>query len=312
MVSFFIFLLSFRRQTEMSNKGNLTLYIGPMFAGKTTHLINSILQYSKQRKSCITFKFSQDNRYSVSKVVSHDHLLLDAVSCSELMPFLSKAVEFDVIAIDEGQFFPDIVEFAEALFSNNKTIIISCLDGTYQRKPFGDVLELITIAEPFKKMHAKDLETNTSAAFSKRIVNIDKLVVIGSGEIYHSTNRMDYFNKLTNGEIHLFLSQSLEKRKKFIAQGLKNKTNIYKINTSDQNSENLSLPDIEQMRQYDVIAIDDISVFPNICDWADSLANDGKLVILSSPILSQHDKKPRKELINLIPLCEYVEKDGSI
>jgi thymidine kinase len=38
---------------------------------------------------------------------------------------------YDVIGIDEGQFFPDIVSGCEALAKAGKTVIVAGLDGTF-------------------------------------------------------------------------------------------------------------------------------------------------------------------------------------
>lgn len=43
-------------------------------------------------------------------------------------------MEFDVIGIDEGQFFPDLLLFAETAANAGKTVVVAALDGTFQRK----------------------------------------------------------------------------------------------------------------------------------------------------------------------------------
>ena len=53
---------------------------------------------------------------------------------SQLEPYMDMV---DVIGIDEGQFYPDLVEKAEEFVRKDKIIIISALDGTFDRKPFG-------------------------------------------------------------------------------------------------------------------------------------------------------------------------------
>lgn len=39
-----------------------------------------------------------------------------------------------VLGIDEGQFFPDIVSFCEDMANAGKLVIVAALDGTFQRK----------------------------------------------------------------------------------------------------------------------------------------------------------------------------------
>lgn len=58
--------------------------------------------------------------------------------------------EYDCIGIDEGQFYPDIVDFAENAALNGKIVIISALSGSAFRQPFNDVLDLIPKCEKIK------------------------------------------------------------------------------------------------------------------------------------------------------------------
>ena len=55
---------------------------------------------------------------------------------SQLEPYIDMV---DVIGIDEGQFYPDLVDKVEEFVRKDKLIIISALDGTFERKPFGQI-----------------------------------------------------------------------------------------------------------------------------------------------------------------------------
>ena len=41
--------------------------------------------------------------------------------------------EVNVVGIDEGQFYPDLLEKAEEYAHKDKIVIISALDGTFER-----------------------------------------------------------------------------------------------------------------------------------------------------------------------------------
>lgn len=69
-----------------------------------------------------------------------------AIKTSNLQEIIEHARKFEVIAIDEGQFFPEIVEFCEQLANEGKIIIVAALDGTFQRKAFGNIINLLPIA----------------------------------------------------------------------------------------------------------------------------------------------------------------------
>jgi hypothetical protein len=58
--------------------------------------------------------------------------------------------DVDVIGIDEGQFFPDLLEWCEEQMNkHHRMIVIAALDGTFQRAPFGKVLNVSTEREAF-------------------------------------------------------------------------------------------------------------------------------------------------------------------
>ena len=76
------------------------------------------------------------------------------MKAAKLQEVEEKAQKFEVVAIDEGQFFPDIVEFCEAMANKGIIVIVAALDGTFQRKPFGKILELLPLAEKVTKLTA--------------------------------------------------------------------------------------------------------------------------------------------------------------
>jgi len=88
------------------------------------------------------------------------------------------------IGIDEGQFFDDIVEFAEKMANSGKIIVIAALDGTFERKRFGRVIDLIPMAERVEKLDAVCMDCKEAAAFTKRLTTSKETEVIGGSETY--------------------------------------------------------------------------------------------------------------------------------
>jgi thymidine kinase len=75
-----------------------------MFSGKTTELIRRLRRYQIAKHSCLIVKYANDDRYSESDIVSHDHQSLAAVSARHIAEFKHKTLDYDVVGIDEGQF----------------------------------------------------------------------------------------------------------------------------------------------------------------------------------------------------------------
>ena len=96
--------------------GSIEVIFGPMFAGKTTELLRKVKTYTIAHKKCLVVCSAKDNRYTTENfVVSHDKITSKAMKVSSLEEILPYYHDYDVIAIDEGQFFPDITDKAENL-----------------------------------------------------------------------------------------------------------------------------------------------------------------------------------------------------
>lgn len=176
--------------------GSISLILGPMFSGKTTELIRNIKRYSIANKKCIIYKHEMDNRYDNDKITTHDNVKWDAKCYNNLLNLLEESMEYDIIGIDEGQFFPDIVAFSEKLASCGKIIIIAALDADYKRNPFGRILDLIPLSENIIKLKAICGYCKNDASFTKRLIFSEKIELIGGSEIYMAVCRTCYIKKI--------------------------------------------------------------------------------------------------------------------
>lgn len=53
--------------------------------------------------------------------------------------------------------------------NSGKTVIVAALDGTFQRQPFGPILNLVPMAESVIKLKAVCMICFNDAAFTKRL-----------------------------------------------------------------------------------------------------------------------------------------------
>ena len=178
--------------------GHLSLIIGCMFAQKTTELLRRVRRYQSIGYQVLVANYAADTRYGKDRVSSHDKefeaaVCVDRLECLEAMV---RSGSYHVLAIDEGQFFPDLFEKVTAWADELPIhIVISGLDGTSDRAPFGDMLRLIPHAEEVERLSAfcAVCRDGTVAVYSKYVAG-DKGddVVIGAGESYHPVCRRHY------------------------------------------------------------------------------------------------------------------------
>lgn len=182
-----------------SSSGTLELIIGCMFSGKSTLLLNKMRQHKLLDNKVMAINHKIDNRYTENAIVSHDKDRFSALCVDSLMPLIQSQdyMEAVVICIEEGQFFCDLYEFVfHAVENDNKYVIVSALDGDYNRKPFWNVLKLIPLADTVEKRNALCIECKdgTLASFSKKIVENRKneRICVGSQEKYIPVCRHHY------------------------------------------------------------------------------------------------------------------------
>lgn len=88
--------------------------MGTMFAGKSTELLRRLNMHEIAGRRVLRLKFAADERYDNSCAIStHSGLKKEAIPVNTLSEVGNSWKQFDVIGIDEGQFFMDLVNFAE-------------------------------------------------------------------------------------------------------------------------------------------------------------------------------------------------------
>lgn len=178
--------------------GKLTLIMGPMFAGKTTALLRIIENYEILRKSAIVVNHISDKRYGESSICSHNGQRRDAVSVDRLAD--APCIMHDLVVIDEAQFFGDlretITEWLQSEHHVGRHIVVAGLNGDASQKPFGQILDLIPLADEVIHLTALCLVCNdgTPAHFTIRCpagkaVAGDAQVHVGGSDEYMAVCR---------------------------------------------------------------------------------------------------------------------------
>ena len=182
----------------MEFNGKLELIIGNMFSGKSSELIRRINREKSINKKILVINFIGDNRYSKNSVATHDNLKVNCLKLEKLSDITENMIQqYDSFFIDEGQFFPDLFSKVQQLVDTyKKHVVVSGLDGDFNRNPFGDILKLIPICDTLDKLTAYCCKCNngTSAPFSKKKTGSTSLIDIGGNDKYIPVCRYHYFN----------------------------------------------------------------------------------------------------------------------
>uniref|UniRef100_A0A3Q3Q9E0 Thymidine kinase n=1 Tax=Monopterus albus TaxID=43700 RepID=A0A3Q3Q9E0_MONAL len=166
----------------------------------STELMRRVRRFQIAQYNCLVIKYAKDTRYSDSDMVTHDKNTMEAIPAACLEHVRPLALQACVIGIDEGQFFRDVVEFCEEMANLGKTIIIAALDATFQRKPFGNILSIVPLAESVVKLNAVCMQCYKEAAYTKRIGTETEVEVIGGADKYQAVCRKCYGGLMVDKE----------------------------------------------------------------------------------------------------------------
>jgi thymidine kinase len=178
---------------EIGKRGSIEVITGSMFSGKTEELIRRLRRAQFAGLKVEIFKPSIDNRYSETRVVSHDEKSIVSTPVDNASAILLLSADVKVVGIDEAQFFDNsIVEVCNKLADNGIRIVIAGLDMDFMGKPFGPMPALLAIAEYVTKVHAICLRCGNLAQYSYRKSDEAQVVVLGEKDKYEPLCRSCY------------------------------------------------------------------------------------------------------------------------
>jgi thymidine kinase len=189
---------------EMSNqnsnkKAYLELITGPMFSGKTSKL----LEIYKQCKFCnipvAVINHSEDTRYDATMLSTHDKFMIPCIQTEKISNIWfyenldetynsqigNNHIELrcaDVVLINEAQFFEDLYDCVIDMLKENKKVYVSGLDGDFERKKFGQILDLFPLCDKVTKLTSlcSLCKNGEAGIFSMRLSSDKTQMLIGS------------------------------------------------------------------------------------------------------------------------------------
>jgi thymidine kinase len=181
-----------------------------MFSGKTSKLVEIYKQCIFCNIPVAVINHSIDKRYDDTLLSTHDKVMIPCIQTNKLRDIWyydeglqgsekngniidnqvvlhrlddsAKLINADVIIINEGQFFEDLLPSVQHMLQHNKKIYVGGLDGDFERKKFGQILDLIPLCDKVTKMTSLCglCKNGTAGIFSKRITNEKEQTVVGS------------------------------------------------------------------------------------------------------------------------------------
>jgi thymidine kinase len=183
--------------------GYLEITFGPMFSGKTSNLLQKIHSYldvhrhKRKQKNGLVINHSSDNRSlnGCGNLSTHSSMSkemnprLDFRSVERLSEVPYEMIKgADYIAVDESQFYEDLIPYVSAWLAMGKHVHLSGLIADSSKNSFGEMLSLFPKADHIEQLKAfcvKCKDHHMNAPFTKSKKKKRGQVLVGASDLYY-------------------------------------------------------------------------------------------------------------------------------
>ena len=174
------------------NDSKLEIIIGPMFSGKSSTLIRTLNVYHQVGLRVLYINHIIDTR-SKNHFSTHDTTIqtiqnFDTLKTDSLNKFGEEISSYEVVGIDESQFFDDL-EVCKEWVDHGTSVIVCGLCGDFKRKKFGKILDLIPHSDSVIKLNAWCQKCTRKgklkeAIFTQRVNEQQSQTIVGGKDKY--------------------------------------------------------------------------------------------------------------------------------
>lgn len=178
---------------------SLKIYIGPMFSGKTTKIMKIYNKYIQKNMNIIVINHSLDTNHYNNIMINHNNHQIQCIYKNFLADVTENEIkDIDIILVNEGQFFSDLYTHVKKWVDvMEKKVYVCGLDGDFNREKFGEILNLIPIADKVVKFNANCNSCNNKAPFTIRLTKETTQILVGSDK-YKPVCRKCYISETNN------------------------------------------------------------------------------------------------------------------
>ena len=192
-----------------------------MFSGKTTYLGQKVHRSRLAGVTCVIVKHVRDTRYRTADddvrgptIYTHSKHTISTDSATADLAALTvvEAAKLGdipdglitptaLIAVDEGQFFPDLVETVDGWMRLGFQVVVAALSGDFLRRPFPQVSALIPLATKCTTLSAVCMLCDgprNDATYTLRTVTNTDVELIGAKGMYKSACLTCYLTHSTH------------------------------------------------------------------------------------------------------------------
>jgi thymidine kinase len=177
--------------TDIIKSGKLRIITGPMFAGKTSLLIQKINEAKSLGIPFLILKPSIDNRYKKDSIVSHTGATEKSVLAEIDQEFSFEG--YKEVFIDEIQFFtPKFIDSITNYLQKGVNFTLCGLEKDYLGNEFGSLPRLKEMSSEYILLEGDCELCNKPSTNTFRKTKNNNIIIVGSSDEYSSLCKTCY------------------------------------------------------------------------------------------------------------------------
>jgi len=165
--------------------GRIELICGPMFAGKTTALLQRLADARSAGRVVVAIQPAGDTRSGAGRLRTHGGDVVEAIAIAAAPELATAAARAAVVGIDEAHFFAaDLAEACRARAACGVRVIVAGVDLDHRGRMFPAIAAIAECADDVTKLTAPCARCGAPAAYTQRLVASDAPIVVGGAEAY--------------------------------------------------------------------------------------------------------------------------------
>ena len=170
--------------------GKLKTIVGPMYAGKTSSILQEILWITHCNSNVLVIKPDIDNRYSNDHIETHNRLSFPCYAMSDWQDVLDKYTlmpyNYNTVFIDEIQFMDteSTLENVKTMLLNGVNVVAAGLNQDSRGTPFETTAKLLALSDEIKLIQAICTVCGKDATKTQRLEDTENRVEVGSVGMY--------------------------------------------------------------------------------------------------------------------------------
>ena len=174
----------------MTKNGKLKTIAGPMYAGKTSGILQEILWIKHCNHKVLVIKPSIDNRYSETQIETHNRLSFPCFSARDWQHILDnhnlKPYNYHTVFLDEVQFMDttETLHNVNQMLADGVNVIAAGLNQDSRGQPFETTAMLMAVSDEIKLIRAVCNVCGKDATKTQRLADKGGRVAVGSVGLY--------------------------------------------------------------------------------------------------------------------------------